>query len=74
MIAHALNNAFALLIATGRLDPIADAMRAHPDACLAVAAALVAAGLTTVHGTARDPVRNGANIFTASCDRCYVSP
>ena len=44
-IAHALNNAFALLIATGRLDPISDAMRAHPDLSLGVAAALTAAGL-----------------------------
>lgn len=45
MIAHALNNAFALLIATGRLDLIADAMRVHPDLCLAVAGAMTATGL-----------------------------
>lgn len=45
MIAHALNNAFALLIATGRLDPISDAMRVHPDLCLGVAAGLTTAGL-----------------------------
>jgi membrane protease YdiL (CAAX protease family) len=45
MIAHALNNAFALLIATGRLAPIADSMRAHPDLCLGAAIALTASGL-----------------------------
>jgi membrane protease YdiL (CAAX protease family) len=45
MIAHALNNAFALLVATGRLDPVADALRLHPDLSLAVATALTVTGL-----------------------------
>jgi membrane protease YdiL (CAAX protease family) len=44
MIAHGLNNAFALLVATDRLDPVSDAMRAYPDGSLGVALALTLAG------------------------------
>jgi membrane protease YdiL (CAAX protease family) len=45
MIAHAINNALALLVGTGRLDPVERAIEAHPDLALVIATAASIAGL-----------------------------
>jgi membrane protease YdiL (CAAX protease family) len=45
MIAHALNNGIALLVATDRAPPVARVIDAHPDVAAAVAATVVAAGV-----------------------------
>lgn len=62
MLAHALNNAIALAIATGHLDPVWRAIEAAPDLALVVAAAGVLLGVAI-------PLRNESNNFTASGDR-----
>jgi membrane protease YdiL (CAAX protease family) len=55
MIAHGLNNAFALLVATGRLDPLARVLAASPDLAVAGAAVLSAAGVGIGWRAARPP-------------------
>ena len=61
MIAHALNNAVAMLLATYPRGPLPDLLDAYPVPTLAVAAAMAAAGISLAC--------NGANRFTPSCDR-----
>lgn len=45
MVAHATNNLVVLALSRGGDDPLSEAIEAHPAAALAVAAAVVAAGL-----------------------------
>jgi membrane protease YdiL (CAAX protease family) len=45
VVAHALNNGLAILIARGELAPLADALAAHPTVGLAIAGTLVASGV-----------------------------
>lgn len=54
MLAHAINNGVALLLATGRLDPLGEAIGAAPDLALVAAATLVILGIWTAW-PARDP-------------------
>jgi membrane protease YdiL (CAAX protease family) len=61
MIAHALNNAVAMLLATYPRGPLPEVLDAYPVPALAVAAAMAAAGISLAC--------NGANRFTPSCDR-----
>jgi membrane protease YdiL (CAAX protease family) len=61
MIAHALNNAVAMLLATYPRGPLPDLLDAYPAPTLAVGAAMAAAGISLAC--------NGANRFTPSCDR-----
>jgi membrane protease YdiL (CAAX protease family) len=53
MLAHALNNAIALLVGSGRLDGLGDALERWPDPALAVAAVLSGGGLALLW-TGRD--------------------
>jgi membrane protease YdiL (CAAX protease family) len=45
VVAHFLNNAIAIAISTGYLDPIAAIVSAHPDLALAASLAVTVAGL-----------------------------
>jgi hypothetical protein len=45
MLAHALNNAVAMLLATYPRGPLPEALEAYPAPTLAVAAAMAAAGI-----------------------------